>query len=377
MESTYPAAQKKRILDMSVEVAIRLTAVAVVALWCLEIFQPFILPIVWAIILAVALAKPFGKLAALVGGRRGIAATIFALAAIGAIVVPTFLVVDSVAQSTMEVGQQLEAETLRVPPARESVRDWPLVGDRIYDAWNLAATNLDAAVARFTPQIRALGRWLLEMIRGLLGSLLTTILALIIAAFMLAYAEGGVKLSRSTLRRLGGEQGAGMVTTIGATIRSVTLGVLGIALVQATMGGLGMALVHVPAWGLWTLLILFFAVLQLPPLIVLGPIILWAFSAIDNVAIVLVFTAWSLLVSVSDTFLKPLFLGRGLSIPMPVILIGAIGGLIMYGLIGLFVGAVVLAVGYELFRAWMQEGGEMMSTAGAPAVAPTEAAEGD
>ena len=276
----------------------------------------------------------------------------------------------------MEVGQQLEAETLRVPPARESVRDWPLVGDRIYEAWNLAATNLDAAVARFTPQIRAVGRWLLEIIRGLLGSLVTTILALIIAAFMLAYAEGGVKLSRSTLRRLGGEQGAGMVTTIGATIRSVTLGVLGIALVQASMGGLGMALVHVPAWGLWTLLILFFAVLQLPPLIVLGPIILWAFSAIDNVAIVLVFTAWSLLVSVSDTLLKPLFLGRGLSIPMPVILIGAIGGLIMYGLIGLFVGAVVLAVGYELFRAWMQEGGEMMSTAGAPA-APTEAAEGD
>ncbi len=377
MESTDPAAQKKRILDMSVEVAIRLAAVAVVVLWCLEIFQPFILPIVWAIILAVALAKPFEKLAALVGGRRGIAATIFALATIGAIVVPTFLVVDSVAQSTMEVGQQLEAETLRVPPARESVRDWPLVGDRIYEAWNLAATNLDAAVARFTPQIRAVGRWLLEIIRGLLGSLVTTILALIIAAFMLSYAEGGIKLSRSTLRRLGGEQGAGLVTTIGATIRSVALGVLGIALVQATMGGLGMALVHVPAWGLWTLLILFFAVLQLPPLIVLGPVILWAFSAIDNIAIVLVFTAWSLLVSVSDTFLKPLFLGRGLSIPMPVILIGAIGGLIMYGLIGLFVGAVVLAVGYELFRAWMQVGGEMMSTAGAPAVAPAEAAEGD
>ena len=139
-----------------------------------------------------------------------------------------------------------------------------------------------------------------------------------------------------------------------ATIRSVALGVLGIALVQATLGGVGMFLVDVPAWGLWTLLILILAVLQLPPLVVLGPVILWAFSASDNLAITLVFTAWSLFVSVSDTFLKPLFLGRGLTIPMPVILVGAIGGLILDGLIGLFVGAVVLAIGYELFQAWVR-----------------------
>ncbi len=368
-----PATDKKRILDLSVVIAIRIGVLAVLVIWCFLIFRPFMLPIMWAIILAVALSKPFEKLVSLVGGRRGIAAAIFTIVALVAIIVPTYSVVDSVVRSSVEMGQQLEAETLQVPPARESVRDWPLVGDRVYDAWSLAATNMDAAVAQFTPQLKTVGGWVLEKISGLLGAVVFTILALIISGIMLTYSEGGVKLTRDLLTRLAGDQGAGMVTTIGATIRSVALGVLGIALVQATMGGLGMFLVHVPAWGLWTLLILILAVLQLPPLLVLAPVIFWSFSAIDSLAIFLVFAVWSLFVSVSDTFLKPLFLGRGLSIPMPVILIGAIGGLILDGLIGLFVGAVVLAIGYELFQGWMQESDETKKAPDSTATATADA----
>ena len=284
----------------------------------------------------------------------GLAAGIFSLATIALILVPAFGVVDSVVRSSVDLGSQMEAETLQFPPPAASVRDWPLVGDRVYDAWDLAATNLDEAMNRFRPQIRAVGGWVVEKMRGLLRTMIYTLLALIIAGFVLAYSEESVQAARGVLSRLAGERGPGMLTMMAATIRSVALGVLGIALVQATLGGVGMFLVDVPWWGLWTLLILILAVLQLPPLVVLGPVILWAFSASDNLAITLVFTVWSLFVSVSDTFLKPLFLGRGLTIPMPVILVGAIGGLILDGLIGLFVGAVVLATGYELFQAWVQ-----------------------
>ncbi len=101
--------------------------------------------------------------------------------------------------------------------------------------------------------------------------------------------------------------------------------------------------------------------IQLPPFLVLLPVAIWYFSAADSTVIAVVFLAWCLLVSVSDTFLKPMFLGRGLDTPMPVILIGAIGGLMLHGIIGLFVGAVVLAIGYELFKAWMEgeAGGEV------------------
>jgi predicted PurR-regulated permease PerM len=356
MVANSPAVAKKEVLDLSIEIAIRLAVVALLAVWCFQIFRPFLLPMIWGMIIAVALAKPFGRLVGLVGGRRGIAAAIFTLAAIVLVVLPTFRIADSVVRSSVELAQQMEAETLQVPPARESVRDWPLVGDRIYDAWNLAATNLDAAVARFTPQLRTAGGWVLVKIRGLLGAILHTIIALIIAGFMLTYSEGGERAARGVMGRIGGERGEGIVTITSATIRSVALGVLGVALVQAALGGIGMFLVHVPGWGVWTILILILAVMQLPPILVLLPIIFWVFSAADSTAIAIVFTVWSLFVSVSDTFLKPLFLGRGLSIPMPIILIGAIGGLILYGIIGLFVGAVVLAIGYELFQAWMVEG---------------------
>ena len=348
------AAARKEILNISIEVAIRLSVLAMLTVWCFLIFRPFVLPVVWAIILAVVLAKPFGRFVALLRGRRGLAAGIFSLAAIALIVVPAFLVVDSVVRSSVDLGSQMEAETLQFPPPAASVRDWPLVGDRVYDAWDLAATNLDEAMNRFQPQIRAVGGWVVEKMRGLLRTMVYTILALIIAGFVLAYSDQSVQAARAVLSRLAGERGAGMLTMMAATIRSVALGVLGIALVQATLGGVGMFLVDVPAWGLWTLLILILAVLQLPPLVVLGPVILWAFSASDNLAITLVFTVWSLFVSVSDTLLKPLFLGRGLTIPMPVILVGAIGGLILDGLIGLFVGAVVLAIGYELFQTWVR-----------------------
>lgn len=348
----------KRVLDLSVEVAIRLALMAAVALWCFQIFRPFVLPLIWAIILTVALAKPFAGLTRLLGGRRGLAAGVFSLTAIVLTGLVTFQVVDSVVHTSVDLGQKLEAETIQVPPPIESVRDWPLVGDRIYDTWNLAATNMSAAVERFTPQIRAFGGFALAKLRGLLGDTLHTIIALAMAGFMFAYSEGSVKGARRLLRRLGGERGAEMVPLIGATIRSVALGVLGIAVCQAALGGLGMFLVHVPGWGIWTVLILLLAVMQLPPLLILAPVIFWAFSAIDNTVVVIIFTVWSLFVSVSDTFLKPIFLGRGLDVPMPVILIGAIGGLILYGFLGLFVGAVVLAIGYELFMAWMQAGDE-------------------
>ena len=118
-----------------------------------------------------------------------------------------------------------------------------------------------------------------------------------------------------------------------------------------------MAIAGIPGWGIWTVLVLCLAVVQLPPLLVLGPVAIWAFSQTGPTTGTIIFAIYAMLVSMSDTFLKPMFLGRGLDIPMPVILIGAIGGVILSGIIGLFVGAVILAIGWKLFRAWMDPEG--------------------
>ena len=350
-----PDTNKTRILDLSVDIAIRLVVVGVLVLWCFRIFEPFILPMMWGMIIAVALAPMFGKLTALLRGKRGLAAALFTLAAIVLIVVPTFQIADSVVRSSLDLADRAEEGTLSVPAPRESVRDWPVIGEQVYEAWNRASTNLGAAIETYRPQLQAAGGWLFAKMSGMAGAVLTTIISLIIAGFMLTYSVGGEEKARSIAGRVGGKTGESVVDITTATIRSVAQGVLGVALVQAAAAGLGMFVAGIPAFGVWTILVLFLAVIQLPPILVLLPVAIWYFTATDSTVIAVVFLVWCLIVSASDTFLKPMFLGRGLDTPMPVILIGAIGGLMLHGIIGLFVGAVVLAIGYELFTAWMKE----------------------
>ncbi len=354
MTDTNPAVAKKQILDISVEVAIRLAVIGLLVVWCFKIFTPFVLPIMWGIIIAVALAPLFGKLTALLRGKRGISATLFTLAAIVLIVIPTFQIGDSVVRSSIDLAERAETGTLSVPAPKESVRDWPVIGNQVYEAWETASANMGTAIERYRPQLRTAGAWAFGKIGGLAGAILTTIISLVIAGFMLTYAEGGEKKVRSIVGRVGGHTGENIVGITTATIRSVAQGVLGVALVQAAAAGLGMFVVGVPAFGIWTIFVLILAVIQLPPVLVLLPVALWYFTTTDSTLVAVVFLVWCIIVSASDTFLKPMFLGRGLDTPMPVILIGAIGGLMLHGIIGLFVGAVVLAIGYELFKAWME-----------------------
>ena len=136
------------------------------------------------------------------------------------------------------------------------------------------------------------------------------------------------------------------------TIRSVAKGVLGVAVIQSLLSAVGLVAIGVPAPGIWAGVILLLAIMQLPPLLVLGPIAVWVFSVADATPAT-IFAIYAFFVSISDSFLKPLFLGRGMDIPMLVILVGAIGGMMTSGIVGLFVGAVVLAVGYKLLISWM------------------------
>jgi predicted PurR-regulated permease PerM len=130
----------------------------------------------------------------------------------------------------------------------------------------------------------------------------------------------------------------------------VVQGVLGVAIIQSILGGVGIWAIGIPAAGLWALIILLLAIMQLPPLLIMGPLAIYAFSFADTTPAI-IFLVWSIIVSASDAFLKPIFLGRGVDVPMLVILLGAIGGMILSGIIGLFVGAVVLALSYKVFQA--------------------------
>ena len=172
---------------------------------------------------------------------------------------------------------------------------------------------------------------------------------------ILANAVGFGAFLKALARRLMGNRGEEFTMLASKTVRSVAQGVLGVALIQSLLAGVGLLAAGVPGAGLWALIVLLLAIVQLPPILILAPIILYVFS-VSSTTVAVIFMIWSILVSMSDAFLKPLLLGRGVEVPMLIILIGAIGGMIHSGIIGLFVGAVVLALGYELFRAWLEEG---------------------
>lgn len=358
MSKSIDEPQDRDQIHRVIEISIRLFLVAALGVWCFLIFRPFLMPVLWGVIIAVALNPWFDRLAAMLGGRRKLAGALFVLVVLGAVIVPAISLSESFFAGIKWLSIQVQKDAIHIPPPPEKVEDWPLVGNWLFETWTNASKDINQTLARFGPQLRAFGTWLLTTLTGLGFALLMTIVAVIIAGVMLVRSAGGGKTARSIGARLSGEQGVAAVDLAARTIRSVAAGVVGVAAVQSLMAAVGLYLAGVPAAGLWAVLVLILAVAQLPPLLIMGPAVVYLFATSDSTMTNVLFTVWALVVSVSDSFLKPMFLGRGMEIPMPVILIGAIGGMLLSGIIGLFVGAVVLAIGYKVFTAWLNEESE-------------------
>lgn len=353
MERAADATTDPKLLRSATDIFIHVTLIAIMAVWCFRIFEPFLMPVMWGLIIAVALFPVFRRFRSLLGGRSGLSGLLFALIALALVIYPTVRISASAVESVSDLHDRMEAGTLAVPPPSESVAEWPVIGEQTYGVWSRASVNLQSTLEEFEPQVRALVGQLAGFIGGFGMGILQTILAIIIAGFMFAYEASGREAAQTLSVRVAGERGTLLPGLIAATIRSVAQGVLGVALVQTLLAGLGMAIYGIPHWGIWTALVLPLAVVQLPPLLVLAPVAIWAFSDAGATTGTIIFAIYALVVSFSDTFLKPLFLGRGVEIPMPVILIGAIGGVMLSGVIGLFVGAVVLAIGWKLLQVWI------------------------
>lgn len=355
MSTTQPAGESSPAQARTLDTAIRIGLVALLLLWSFNIVRPFILPTLWGAIIAVAIYPIFLKLQHWLGDREKLAATLITLAALAILVTPAAMLSDSIINNSEKLSTHLQDGTLSIPPPSDEVKKWPLIGERVHTTWRQAFTNLGSVLERFKPQLKEAGAWLLKSAAGAGGMFLQFVVSIIIAGVLLVYAKSGVRIIELIAARLLGPTGGKDVAELaGATIRSVAQGVLGVAVIQSILAAIGLILMGVPYAGFWALLVLLLAIMQLPPLLVLGPIIIYVFTTAATVPAV-IFTVWSIMVSVSDSFLKPLFLGRGMEIPMLVILLGAIGGMLLSGIIGLFVGAVVLAVTYTLFKAWLHQ----------------------
>lgn len=356
MSELQPVEPQTDLTRRAVEVTVRLVILGLLAYWCFRIFRPFLMPLIWGVVLAVALAPIYLWLEGVLRGRRKLAATVLIVVGLGIILVPAVALSDSVIDGVRAISSRLDGEPkgeLRIPPAPATVAAWPLVGPTVYETWNAAAISLETVLKPFRPQLLAFGRWLVTLAKQAALAVLMTAVAVVIAAFLLVRRESAVKAALDIGGRLGGEQGIESVRLAGRAIGTVAKGVVGVAAIQAALAAVGLVAAGVPGAGLWALLVLVLSVAQLPAILVLGPAILYVIATDAGTTTVVLFTIWSLFAAFSDAILKPLLLGRGIEIPVGVILIGAIGGLILHGLIGLFVGAVVFSIGYRLWGTWM------------------------
>ena len=252
------------------------------------------------------------------------------------------------------ISERFDFSTLAIPPPSKSLKDWPLIGDAIYQFWDLASTNFQAAFAKIIPQLKPLGSSLLRAGADTGISVVKFLVSIIIAGFLFVPAPSLVDAVKKVARRLNSTRGEELVIQTGATIRAVSRGVIGISVLQALLAGIGLIVAGIPQASLITFAVLICGIIQIGPSIVLIPVIIWSWTAMETTS-ALLFTAYMIPVNLIDNFLRPIVMGRGLKTPMLVILIGVIGGTLAYGITGLFLGPIVLAVIWELLVAWVDE----------------------
>ncbi len=351
--SNHPSGDKSPVAR-ALEVTIHVGLVVLLLFWCFRIAQPFIQIFVWGIIIAIAIFPGYRWLGSVLGGRNKLAAMLVTLLLLIILIVPSLMFAGSLVETAQKLSVGFSKGSLNIPAPPESIKSWPAIGEMLYDFWRLASENLTAAVSKIAPYLKTFGLWLLNAVAGAGFGIVSFVIAIIIAGVLLANGERGVQVARAIAVRLAGERGIEFVQLAGATVRSVARGILGVAVIQAILAGLGCLAVGVPGAGLWALLVLILAVVQLPTFLILGPIIVYVFYTASTVTAVL-FAIWSILVGGCDSFLKPVLMGRGVDVPMLVVFIGAIGGFILNGIIGLFIGAIILSLGFKLFQVWLNE----------------------
>jgi predicted PurR-regulated permease PerM len=353
MTSADSSRVDKGFLANAMAAFLQIGAVVILILWCFSIIQPFLSVVIWGLIISVALYPVHQSFTEKLGGREKWSATLLVLAGLAIIILPSWLLAESAIDGVKFLTTELEDGAVQIPPPAESVAEWPLIGERAYALWSEAATNFEATLNKFEPQLRSLGQSLVGFAGGVAGGVFQFIFATIIGGALLTQATGGYSVTRNVANSLVGDESGDKLADLSInTIRSVVKGVLGVAVIQTILAAIGLVVMGVPAAGLLAGSVLVLAIVQLPPWLILLPVSLWVFS-VEATVPATIFFIYSMIVSLSDAVLKPMLLGRGLSTPMLVILIGAIGGAITEGIVGLFIGAVVLALGYELFVAWM------------------------
>jgi len=336
------------------DAALQIGLITLLIYACGRILLPLVGILLWSAILAVMLYPLHLRLVVRLGNRWS--ALLIGLVGVAVMLVAMVTVVTSLGSSIYSLISGLQNQSLTVPPPPPRLADIPLVGLKLTEIWALVATNMPAALAKYGQILKGSAAWLVSFAGGLAAGELSFVLSFAIAAVLVAYGKGAAEFAQGLLEVVTGGKahGARLATLTVVTIRGVALGVVGVALIQSLFLGAGFFAIGLPAAGLLTLAAFLLGIVQVPATLLTVPVIAYVLAT-EATTPAIIFLVWTLVAGLSDNILKPLMLGRGLEAPMPVILIGVIGGMIADGLLGLFVGPVLLAVGYVLLLEWLRQ----------------------
>jgi predicted PurR-regulated permease PerM len=336
-----------------VELLIRMGVLILLLFYCFEILTPFIMPVLWAVIIAVAVFPIHKSLQKKIGGREKISATIITLAILSFIFIPVGFFISSISETIINFKNQAEAGIIHLDQPNPIIQTWPIIGKPLYDFLQNASGGLTTIFQKYQPEILSAAK---TVMMGIVGSGLTffqVIFSIIISGVLLS-TKGTAEATHQIFQRIAGKRGPEYVTLTASTIRSVVKGVLGVAVIQAFLAGAGFFLASVPHAGIWGLIALVLAVIQVGTSLVIIPVIIYLFTTGNSVFAGL-WSVYFVIVIFSDNVLKPILLGKGAQVPMLVIFLGVLGGFFLSGFIGLFTGAIILSIGYKLFLVWMHD----------------------
>ena len=349
---------KEKASSSITDIFIRLALILGLAALCYQVLSPFLTMAVWSVILAVTLYPLHQVIARRVWSKQWLASVILVVVGLTLIIVPTAFLMNSFADTVRGFIASVQDGTLQIPAPRESVQGWPIVGNKIFGFWTQAYNDLPGLVQTLQPKIGEFARTALGVVAGIGTSALMFLASFLVASIIMAYGESADNASTAVYTRIAGpKRGPHLANLSKATIRTVALGVIGIAAIQALLVGVALLAAGVPAAGLLAIVVLILGIAQIPAIIVVLPAIIyiWSSGTHETTSAVL-YTVILLLTALSDNVLKPLMLGRGVDVPMPVILFGALGGMAGGGILGMFVGATALALGYGIFNEWVAAG---------------------
>lgn len=346
--------EQNTLLKTTLGLIVKIGAVLLMIFLCFRIISPFTTILLWAIIIAVILHPIFIRISNSFGRRRKIAAVVLALVANAIILVPSYFLFDSLFDGLTVLTRGLRDGSFVLPPPPESIAGVEITGTRLHSAWISASENLIKTLGQYLPLFRdALERGL-GILAGTGIGILQFVLSIIISVMLLIHSDTASSSVRRLFRKMAGERGDEFAVVAEKTIRNVATGVIGVALIQSTLIGAALMIMGMPMAGLWVIITLIIAIAQIPLLLVTIPMVVWVFVVKAPVAAVL-WSVFLLLVGLLDNVLKPVFMGKGTSVPMLVVFLGAIGGFVAFGFLGLFLGSIILSLGYKLYLLWLND----------------------